>query len=221
MAAPKTPDEVKCVAVGDGEVGKTCLLMAYTTNTFPKEYLPTVFDEWSANVEVDGRSFRLRLCDTAGQEAYDRLRPLSYPYTSVFLVCFSLVNSTSLDNVIDKWNPEVRHHAPQAPVILVGTKLDLRGSGDSTGNEVTRKRAKLVAKEIKAVTYLECSALTRVGLKDVFDEAVRVAIGGSGKAVTYLECSALTRVGLKDVFDEAVRVAIGGSGKAKKECDVL
>ncbi|PAA68334.1 hypothetical protein BOX15_Mlig022592g1 [Macrostomum lignano] len=189
MAAPKTPDEVKCVAVGDGEVGKTCLLMAYTTDTFPKEYLPTVFDEWSANVEVDGRSFRLRLCDTAGQEAYDRLRPLSYPYTSVFLVCFSLVNSTSLDNVIDKWNPEVRHHAPQAPVILVGTKLDLRDSGDSMGKEVTRKRAKLVAKEIKAVTYLECSALTRVGLKDVFDEAVRVAIGGSGKAKN--ECDVL------------------------------
>jgi len=68
----------------------------------------------------------MNLSSKIGQEDYDRLRPLSYPQTDVFLICFSLINSSSYENVRAKWFPEITHHCPNTPIILVGTKLDLR-----------------------------------------------------------------------------------------------
>ena len=68
----------------------------------------------------------LALWDTAGQEDYDRLRPLSYPDTDVVLMCFALNNPDSFDNILEKWTPEVKHYCPHIPVILVGCKRDLR-----------------------------------------------------------------------------------------------
>lgn len=151
---------------------------------------------------VDGKPISLGLWDTAGQEDYDRLRPLSYPQTDVFLICFSIVSPPSFDNVkakvrptvwvensrgdVDdcafKWYPEIEHHAPNVPIILVGTKLDLRddkptidGLLQKRMEPVSYEQALAVSRDIRAHKYLECSALTQRNLKSVFDEAIRWA----------------------------------------------
>lgn len=169
--------------VGDGTVGKTCMLISYTTDSFPGEYVPTVFDNYSAPMVVDSIPVSLGLWDTAGQEDYDRLRPLSYPQTDVFLVCFSVASPSSFENVVSKWYPEIKHHCPDAPMILVGTKIDLREDKETLNvlseqglSPIKREQGQKLANKIRAVKYLECSALTQRGLKLVFDEAVRAVL---------------------------------------------
>ena len=160
------------------------MLMTYTSDAFPGEYVPTVFDNYSTQVVTDdGRPVTLGLWDTAGQEDYDRLRPLSYPQTDVFLICFAVVSPSSYDNINQRWLPEIKHHNPDTPIILVGLKIDLR-EDKTTLAELSEKGVKPVSttegqaigKEIGAYRYLECSALTQKGLKEVFDEAVRCVV---------------------------------------------
>lgn len=174
---------IKCVVVGDGAVGKTCLLISYASNTFPEDYVPTVFDNYNANVVYGKKQVSLGLWDTAGQEDYDRIRPLSYPDTDVFLVCFSVVNPNSWDNVTTKWVPELRIHCATAPIVLVGTKIDLRADEETLKKlsakdlkPVTQDQGFKLKEEIQAFSYVECSAKTKDGLKVVFTDAIEAVM---------------------------------------------
>ena len=116
----------KLVIVGDGACGKTCLLIVFSKDEFPEVYVPTVFENYVADTRVDDKTVELAQWDTAGQEDYDRLRPLSYPDTDVILMCFSIDSPDSLENIPEKWVPEVKHFCPNVPIVLVGNKKDLR-----------------------------------------------------------------------------------------------
>jgi len=172
---------LKVVVVGDGAVGKTCMLVSFTTNAFPTDYIPTVFDNFAVNVMYEHVVYSLGLWDTAGQEDYDRLRPLSYPQTDSFIVCFSAINPHSYANVRAKWAPEIQHYCPGTPMILVCTKTDLRTKEAAMGDDaiVTTEQGQALAKEIGAKSYVECSAFTQKGLRQVFDEAIKCATKGS------------------------------------------
>jgi len=126
---------------------------------------------------IGDEPYTLGLFDTAGQEDYDRLRPLSYPQTDVFLVCFSVTSPASFENVREKWFPEVHHHCPGVPCLIVGTQTDLRDDpsvreklAKQKMSPVKKEDGERMAKELGAVKYVECSALTQYKLKDVFDE---------------------------------------------------
>ncbi|XP_074106564.1 ras-like GTP-binding protein RhoL [Cotesia typhae] len=165
---------IKITAVGDGMVGKTCLLITYTTKKFPTEYVPTVFDNYSDSVNVDGQEFNVTLWDTAGQEDYERLRPLSYPNTDCFLLCFSITASSSFENILSKWYPEIKFHCPDVPIVLVGTKGDLR-NGDPK-NFISLIDCKKMKKKIHAFNYVECSAKLQEGLDEVFSDSIKAVL---------------------------------------------
>lgn len=171
-------ENVKVVCVGDGAVGKTCMLISYTSGEFPEDYIPTIFDNYIANVMVEGTPISLGLWDTAGQEEYDRLRPLSYPNTDVFLVAYSVDSPTSLKNVESVWIPELRKFSPRTPIVLVGTKVDMREQHEMYTNIqfLTKEDGNEVASNIGAAGHMECSALNEKGLKKVFDKLVTVAL---------------------------------------------
>jgi len=186
MSAPV--QRIKLVVVGDGACGKTCLLIVFSKDNFPEVYVPTVFENYVADQQVDGKLIELALCDTAGQEDYDRLRPLSYPDTNVLLICFSVDSPDSLENVPEKWVPEVRHFCPGVPFVLVGCKKDLRHHPATIAelqkmsmSPVSHKEAKDCAERIQAYAYLECSAKTKDNVQEVFEEATRAALAHKAK----------------------------------------
>lgn len=192
---------MKLVVVGDGAVGKTCLLVVFSkslfsarnflpsltdrvcvlfacADVFPEEYVPTVFENFTFQTKHAGKDVSLHLWDTAGQEEYDRLRPLSYPGTDVVLLCYSTVSRNSFQAIPSKWAPEVRHYLPGVPTVLVGLKVDLRDSGQKDGHTaefepIPAAEGQELAKKIGAVRYVECSARENKGVKDVFESALK------------------------------------------------
>jgi Rho family, other len=145
--------------------------------------VPTVFENYVTDCRVDGKSVQLALWDTAGQEDYERLRPLAYSKAHVILIGFSVDSPDSFENVKAKWAEEARDRCPGVPLILVGLKKDLRE--DPIAIEEMRRRSQrfISTKEgndmkevIGARKYLECSSLTGEGVDDVFEASTRAAM---------------------------------------------
>ena len=163
----------KLVVVGDGACGKTSLLQVFSGKPFDERYIPTVFQNFCSDVEVDGKKTELTLWDTAGQEEFERLRPLSYDKVNVLLICFSFDNPTSLENIESKWIPELNQYCAGVPFILVGCKTDLKDD-PNIPQKVTSKDAQTVADKIGAKAFMECSAKSNVGIQEIFKQAVVV-----------------------------------------------
>jgi GTPase SAR1 family protein len=99
---------------------------------------------------------------------------MSYPGTDIFLLCFSVVQRDTFKNIKAKWVPEVRKACPKAPIVLVGTKSDLRET--EPGNAISASECERLAKEIGAVGYSEVSAMKNLGVKETFEEAIRTMV---------------------------------------------
>ncbi|PVV01822.1 hypothetical protein BB560_003747 [Smittium megazygosporum] len=190
----------KVVIVGDGACGKTCLLLVFREGEFPEsyEYIPTVFENWVADMNVGGKVVELELWDTAGQEDYDRLRYLSYPDANCVLMCYSVDSPDSLENIEEKWINEVLHYAPGVPIILVALKTDLRTDPATVQalarhnqSPTTTDQGRAVANRIGARVYLECSSKLKIGVAEVFDQAAKISINQQ-TAVEDSSCSCCT-----------------------------
>ncbi|KAJ7424906.1 Rho-related GTP-binding protein RhoF [Willisornis vidua] len=185
--SPGAPEpEVKVVVVGDGGCGKTSLLVAFARGDFPKLYVPTVFEKYTASLQVAGKPVTIHLWDTAGQEDYDRLRPLSYSDANVVLMCFDVTDRNSFDNILTKWYPEVNHFCKGVPVLLVGCKTDLRRDEevlrklrDGRMEPVSRQQGEAMARQVRAVSYMECSARYQENVGNIFVTASSAAMSAT------------------------------------------
>ena len=156
--------------------------------------LGSVIDFKHSDIFVDSVHIELSLWDTAGQEEFDRLRSLSYDNTDVVVLCFSVDSKDSLENVESKWVGEIQENCPGVKIVLVALKCDLRENNEDEDEDATaatgaaegaqrEKRPMIdynqgldVARRIKAMRYLECSAMKNRGVNEAFTEAARVAL---------------------------------------------
>ncbi|KAJ3115846.1 hypothetical protein HDU96_011034 [Phlyctochytrium bullatum] len=175
----------KLVVVGDGGCGKTALLTVFATGVFPQTYIPTVFETVNKTFTVDGRTIEFGLWDTAGQEEFERLRPLSYSESHIIFICFDVTRRESLENIAEKWYPEVNQYCHGVPIVVVGCKMDMRAQ---VPNSVSVDEGRSAATRIGAKHYAECSARDNMGVQEVFAQAARFVLapsnagGGGGHA---------------------------------------
>lgn len=161
-----TVPKMKFVLLGCRDVGKTFMLIRFA-NSYPhKGY-------YSAHAELDGKAYDLSLFDTERHIDTDNLYPLEYPHTDMFIICFSLVSPPTMLN-IEKWSNEIAQ--ARIPFLLVGTKSDLRDVIPKGLPHVTTQRGQKFAKKIGAADYMECSAKTQAGIRDVFERAMTLAM---------------------------------------------
>ncbi|XP_037112477.1 rho-related GTP-binding protein RhoN-like isoform X2 [Syngnathus acus] len=166
----------KIVVVGDAQCGKTALLHVFAKDCYPETYVPTVFENYTASFEIDKHRIELNMWDTSGSSYYDNVRPLAYPDSNAVLVCFDISRPETLDSVIKKWQVETQEFCPNAKVVLVGCKLDMRTDVNTLRElskqrliPVTHEQGSAIARQMGAAAYAECtSKVSENSVRDVF-----------------------------------------------------
>ena len=203
---------IKCVIVGDKEVGKTCFLNSYVNPQLEieREYIPTVFDTFSVSKERHEAQVALGLYDTSGGDENQMLRLDTYSQTNVFIIAFSIDDIKSFNNVKNKWYKEVEHFGSMGikksvPVMLVGMKSDTRSAAHHNREELEilnledaylastsrrRRHSREMAKQKKKTVS--------------FSQAV--ALCHEIDLACYMECSASDKTGIENVFEEVVKL---------------
>ena len=164
------------MVVGDGAVGKTCLVDAYGQNGFPSTYVPTVAKNFENKVEYQGKEVTLDIWDTGGQEEFRSVRPVSYNGADVFIVCFAVDEKPSLENACNKWLKELEETGPRNVArVLCCTKVDLRDQDPNNEKFISDSEGEAASTNYRFLSYVECSAITFKDCDTVFAEAVRTA----------------------------------------------
>jgi small GTP-binding protein len=135
-------------------------------------------------VPINQKNHTVILQDTAGQEEFDKLRQLAYKETDVFVLCYSVDDVNSWDNVKEKWAPELKRCCPRAKLILAGTKSDLVSK-----RVVSEKDGTRLAKQIKADGFIENSAKLGKNIDETICLAITVYMNSITKRDSSSSCA--------------------------------
>ncbi|TLD07989.1 cell division cycle 42 [Venturia nashicola] len=168
---------INCALVGDS-YGKTALVLTFINGKpYHFEPGPTIEDEYRVLYKTDDKQHFLSILDLTGLEEYSPCRVAVYRDIDVFLLCFSVMRSSSLEHIRDVWLPEIRELCPKAQFLLIGLQADLRGQIQWHGESpVAREKAISTAVELGAIKYIECSSKLNHGIQEVFTEALLAGI---------------------------------------------
>nr|AAH76094.1 Rnd1 protein [Danio rerio] len=157
----------KLVLVGDVQCGKTAMLQVLAKDCYPETYVPTVFENYTAGLELEEQRVELSLWDTSGSPYYDNVRPLCYSDADAVLLCFDISRPDTVESSLKEWKAEIMDFCPSTRIILVGCKTDLRTDvctlmelSNQRLTPISHEQGTLLAKQVGAEVYLECSAFT-------------------------------------------------------------
>lgn len=157
----------KLVLVGDVQCGKTAMLQVLAKDCYPETYVPTVFENYTAGLDLEEQRVELSLWDTSGSPYYDNVRPLCYSDADAVLLCFDISRPDTVESSLKKWKAEILDFCPSTRIILVGCKTDLRTDvctlmelSNQRLTPISHEQGTLLAKQVGAEVYLECSAFT-------------------------------------------------------------
>lgn len=169
--------------VGHGTCGKTSILNRHMTKSFDENLAPTVFSSTTNEYKHEQGTIELRLWDTAGQDEFSRFRHLALPTADYILICFSVENKASYDEVKNTFIPLIKECCPSAKYFIAATKIDLREDRDvlerlveNGESPISREDGLQLAKTVGAAGYFECSAKQNVGIDEIFDQISKYAL---------------------------------------------
>ncbi|KAF9110438.1 Ras- protein Rap-1b [Mortierella sp. AM989] len=172
--------EYKLVVLGSGGVGKSALTVQFVQSVFVERYDPTIEDSYRKQVEVDGQQCMLEILDTAGTEQFTAMRDLYMKNGQGFILVFSIVASSTFDELEDLHNQILRvKESAKVPIVLVGNKCDLEAD-----RKVARERGDYLSGLWGSLPYYETSARERINVDNVFYDLVRLINSRQGPART-------------------------------------
>eukprot|EP01083_Nonionella_stella_P100754 284575_1 len=230
---------ITCIVVGDSGVGKTVLLIFYSTNTWNPKHIPHLFDDHTANVMVDGKPIHLNLRDTNGDPNDIESRAMRYAMVqpNVALLMFDIMRPDTFYHIQSFWVPEIKTYCPNIPYILVGNKSEAR---NTFSHERSFSESNAISINAEESNTLICGYIHKyatdampICLIDVFYsfyfETTPITHQQGTKmmkdigATQYIETSCWTQDGVKDVFDQAIRSVFlhQSVGKTHRRCMLM
>lgn len=185
-----TSHNVRCIILGDGDVGKSAMLLTYLSGHFPEDIPPGPVDGFSeydhltkypVKLQQDNVEVTLTLVDSFGLDEYEKLRERVCASGDIYMLCFDTSKRSTFERINHHWLPEMRRYSSQqTPFVVVGLKTDIRSKAQADCSDITTfvtySEGMREAGDLGAAHYTECSAKNNTGVKRVFEKTAQVAV---------------------------------------------